>query len=202
VAQGRIVGQLLPGGLVPTAKKRSRPKRSAREIARHADQVLEEAAARARDFEKRGMRSVTLPRGELIRKLTRKTAHSPFFTQVGWGAAVRGTTFPLSFGIMNPDPWYYFEANLALCVYWGTGAGLATPGESLLLADKALGVMAIDLGTLNASPSPYYISASHVLPATLAAGNSRSEVNYFLYEMNSFDALVLLERGSLSIAIA
>ena len=187
---------------MPTSKKRSRPKRSAREIARHADQILEEAAVKAREFEKRGMRSVTLPRDQLIRKLGRKTAHSPFITQVGWGAAVRGATFPLNFGIMNPDPWYYFEANLALCVYWGTGNGLATPGESLLLADKALGVRAVELGTLNASTSLYYISADHVLPATLAAGSSRSEVNYFMYDMNSFDALVLLERGSLSIAIA
>ena len=187
---------------MPSSKKRSRPKRSAREIARHADQILEEAAAKAREYEKKGMRWVTLPRDELIKKLARKTAHSPFFTSVGWGNAVRGTTFPLSFGIMNPDPWYYFEANLGLCVYWGTGAGLAKPGESLLLADKALGVMAIELGTLNASPSPYYITANHVLPATLAGGNSRSEVNYFMYDMNSFDALVVLERGSLSIAVA
>ena len=188
---------------MPASKKRPRrPKRSARELARHADQILEEAAAKAREFEKRGMTSVTLPRDRLIRKLSGRSAHSPFFTQVGWGSAVRGANFPLSFGIMNPDPWYYFEANLALCVYWGTGNGLATPGESLLLADKALGVMAIELGILNASPSPYYISANHVLPASLAGGNSRSEVNYFLYEMNSFDAGVVLERGSLSIAIA
>ena len=187
---------------MPIAKKRSRPKRSAREIARHADQILEEAAARAREFEKKGMRWVTLPRDQLIKRLARKSAHSPFFTSVGWGPAVRGAAFVLNFGIMNPDPWYYFEANLGLCVYWGTGAGLATPGESLLLADKALGVMAIDLGTLNASTSPYYIPANHVLPAALAGGNSRSEVNYFMYDMNAFDALVVLDRGSLSVSIA
>jgi len=187
---------------VPIAKKRSRPKRSAREIARHADQILEEAAAKAREFEKKGMRCVTLPRDQLITKLARKTAHSPFFTQVGWGPAVRGATFVLNFGVMNPDPWVYSEANLGLCVYWGTGAGLATPGESLALADKALGVMAVNLGILNPSASAYYISANHALPAALAAGNSRTEVNYFMYNMDSFDALVVLERGSLSIAIA
>ena len=187
---------------MPIAKKRSRPKRSAREIARHADQILEEAAAKAREFEKKGMRSVTVQREELIRKLARKSAHSPFFTQVSWGPAVRGATFVLNFGIMNPDPWVYSEANLGLCVYWGTGAGLATPGESLLLADKALGVMAVGLGTLNPSTSAYYISANHALPATLAAGNSRSEVNFFMYDMNSFDGLVVLERGSLSVSIA
>ena len=187
---------------MPIAKKRSRPKRSAREIARHADQILEEAAAKAREFEKKGMRCVTLPRDQLLRKLARKSAHSPFFTQVGWGPAVRGANFVLNFGIMNPDPWVYFEANLGLCVYWSTGAGLATPGEALLLADKALGVMAVELGNLNPATTPYYISANHVLPAALAAGNGRSEVNYFMYDMNAFDALVVLDRGSLSIAIA
>lgn len=186
---------------MPPKRRRTKP-RSAREIARHADRILEEAAAKAKDFEEQGLRSVTLARADLVRKLSRKTAHSPFLTQIGWGRAVRGTTFPLSFGIMNPDPWPYDEGNLALCVYWGPGTGLAEPGQSLLAADPALGVQAIELGVLNASPSPYYITASHVLPATLAAGNSRSEVSYFLYAMDSFDTCVVLERGSLSVAIA
>jgi hypothetical protein len=183
-------------------KRRPTKLRFAREIARRADRILEEAAARTREFEKQGLRSVTLPRAELIRKLSGETAHSPFLTQIGWGNAVRGSTFVLNFGIMNPDPYPYSESNLGLCVYWGPGTGVADPGESLVAADKALGVLAVDLGVLNASASPYYISANHVLPATLAAGGNRSDLSYLLYLVNSFDACVVLERGSLSVAIA
>jgi hypothetical protein len=91
-------------------------RRSAREIARHADRILDEAAARAKELEKQGLRTVTLPRTELIRKLGGRTAHSPFLTQVGWGNAVRGSTFALRFGLMNPDPFPY-EDTVGLCVY-------------------------------------------------------------------------------------
>ena len=183
-------------------KRNRKTRRSAREIARHADRILAEAFVKSKEFEKRGLRTVTLPRAVLIRKLSGKAAHSPFLTSISWGNAVRGTTFPLSFGIMNPDPWAYFEANLALCVYWGTGTGVAPPGESLLAADPALGVRAVDVGILNSSPSPYYVSASHLLPATLAPGSNRSDVSYLLYAIDSFAVSVFLERGSLSVAIA
>ena len=174
----------------------------ARKLGQHADEILKEMAASARIFAKQGLRSVTLPRAELIRKLSGKTAHSPFLTQVSWGNAVRGATFGLHFGIMNPDPFAYDEANLGLSVYWGPGTGVAEPGDSLLAADRALGVLAIELGTMNGSPSPYSISASHVLPAGLAANGTRSEVSYLLYTMEAFGAGVLLERGSLSVAIS
>jgi hypothetical protein len=183
-------------------KRRRTTSRAAREITRQADRILEEAAIKTKEFEKQGLRSITLPRAELIRKLSGSTAHSPFLTQIGWGNAVRGSTFPLNFGIMNPDSWPYSENNLGLCVYWGPGTGVADPGESLLAADKALGVRAVELGILNASASPYYISASHVLPATLAAGGTRSDVSYLLYAINAFDASLVLERGSLSVAIS
>jgi hypothetical protein len=184
------------------AKQPKRPRRSAREIAKHADQILESAARKKLEYDKQGLRSVTLPRAELIEKLTGKMAHSPFLTQVGWGPAIRGANFVLNFGIMNPDPRPYDEANLGLSVYWGPANGVASPGESLLAADKALGVLAIDLGVLNPSASLYYVSANHVLPAGLAAGGSRSDVSYLLYEINAFRASVVLERGSLSVAIA
>jgi hypothetical protein len=176
--------------------------RTAREIARHAERILEEAAAAARQFEKQGIRSATLSRAELMRKLSGKTAHSPFLTQVGWGNAVRGSTFALRFGIMNPDPRPYDEATLAMCVYWGPGTGVADPGESLLAADQAFGVRAVNLGILNPSPSLQFIIADHVLPTGLAAGASRSDVSYLLYSVNAMDAGIVLERGSLSVAIA
>jgi hypothetical protein len=171
-------------------------------VARHADRILEESAARELELKAQGLRVVTLPRAELIRKLSGKTAHSPFLTQLGWGRAVRGSTFVLNFGIMNPDPLVYSEFDLGLCVYWGTGTGVGDPGVSILAADPAVGVRAIELGFLNASASPYYISADHVLPAALAAGNSRSELSYLLYLVNAFDANEVLERGSISISIA
>ena len=83
-------------------RRNRKTRRSAREIARHADTILAEAAFKSKEFEKRGLRSVTLPRARLIRKLSRKSAHSPFLTQIGWGNAVRGTTFPLNFGMHEP----------------------------------------------------------------------------------------------------
>jgi hypothetical protein len=174
----------------------------ARKIAQHADRILEELGEKSREYTRRGMRSVTLPRAELIRKLSGKTAHSPFLTGIGWSNAVRGSLFEIGFSIMNPDPMPYSEANLGLSVYWGPSTGLLEPGESVLAADPALGVFAIELGTLNASPSPYYISADHLLPVALAAGRPRSEVSYLLYTMDSWSQNVLLERGSLSVAIS
>jgi hypothetical protein len=184
-------------------KKKTRGKiSSTRKLGQHADEILKELAANSRDFAKQGMRSVTLPRAELIRKLSGKTAHSPFLTQIGWGNAVRGQMFGLRFVIMNPDPYPWDEANLGLSVYWGPGTGLVEPGDSVLNADPALGVLAIELGTLNPSATPYNISAAHALPATLAPNSTRSEVSYLLYTMNSFGPGVLLERGSLSVALS
>ncbi|MCU1549120.1 MAG: hypothetical protein JWO29_2071 [Arthrobacter sp.] len=182
-------------------RKRRPRARSTRTISRQADRILEEARARERDYESEGLRSVTISRDDLIRELTHATGHSPFLTQIGWGNAVRGSTFTLNFGIMNPDPWPYSEANLGLCVYWGVGTGIGSAGESLQIADEAIGVFAVELGTLNWSASPYYIDASHFLPTTLAPGASRIEMSYLLYEVNAFDACVVLKRGTLSIGI-
>ena len=156
--------------------RKYRPKaRSTRTISRQADRILEETRARERDYERRGLRSVTISRDELIRELTHAGEHSPFLTQIGWGPAIRGSTFYLDFGIMNPDPWYYDEGNLGLCVYWGVGTGTGSTGESLQIAEEAIGVFAVELGTLNPSTSPHIINASHFLPTTLAPGASRIE---------------------------
>jgi hypothetical protein len=175
--------------------------RSTRAISRQADRILEEARARERDYESGGFRSVTISRDDLIRELTHAGEHSPFLTQIGWGPAVRGSIFYLDFGIMNPDPWYYDEANLGLCVYWGVGAGTGSVGESLQIADGAIGVFAVELGVLNGSASPHIIDASHFLPTTLAPGASRIEMSYLLYEVNAFAACVVLKRGTLSMRI-
>jgi hypothetical protein len=182
-------------------KRKTGKIRSARKLALHADQILKEMDANARDFARQGMRSVTLPRAELIRKLGGKTANSPFLTQIGWGTAIRGSMFGLRFVIMNPDPYPWDEANLGLSVYWGPGTGLMEPGDSILAADPVIGVMAIELGTLNPSATPYNVSAAHALPAGFSATTTRNEVSYQLYTMNSFGVGTLLERGSLSIAI-
>jgi len=182
-------------------RKRRPRARSTRAIGRHADRILEEAKARERAYESRGLRSATLSRDDLIRELTHAGEHSPFLTSIGWGSAVRGSTFYLDFGIMNPDPWYYDEGNLGLCVYWGVGTGIGSVGESVQIADGAIGVFAVELGVLNWSPSPYIINASHVLPTTLAPGASRIEMSYLLYEVNAFDACVVLKRGTLSMRI-
>lgn len=182
-------------------RKRRLKARSTRAISRQADRILEEAKARKRDYESRGIRSVTISRDDLIRELTHAGEHSPFLTSIGWGSAVRGSSFYLDFGIMNPDPWYYYEGNLGLCVYWGVGTGTGSVGESLQMADPAIGVFAVELGYLNGSPTPYTINASHVLPTTLAPGASRIEMSYLLYEVNAFDACVVLKRGTLSMKI-
>lgn len=183
-------------------RRKRRPRaRSTRAISRQADRILEEARARERDYDREGFRTVTINRDDLIRELTHDTGHSPFLTQIGWGPAVRGSTFSLNFGIMNPDLGFYSEANLGLSVYWGVGTGIGSTGESLQIADEAIGVYAVELGTLNPSASPHYIDASHFLPTTLAPGGSRSELSYLLYEVNAFSACVVLKRGTLSIRI-
>ena len=106
--------------------RKYRPKaRSTRTISRQADRILEETRARERDYERRGLRSVTISRDELIRELTHAGEHSPFLTQIGWGPAIRGSTFYLDFGIMNPDPW------ITMRVIWAfafTGEWVPAPG--------------------------------------------------------------------------
>ena len=82
----------------------TRPRPTARDVAEQADRILADALKRERDYKRKGMSSVTLPRDELIRKLRGRTAHSPFHPD-RLGNPVRGSTFVLNFGLMNPDPW-------------------------------------------------------------------------------------------------
>ncbi|MBC7790683.1 MAG: hypothetical protein H7Z74_12105 [Anaerolineae bacterium] len=177
-----------------------RAKRSRREIALHADRILKVAAERAKSGEAKGLSTVILPRAELIKKLSRRSAHSPFLTHIGWGLAVRGSNFPLSFGVMNPDPWPYSDGNLGLCIYWGPAGGITEPGLSMLNADKPPGVLAVTIGYLNASPTPYDLSADHIIPLTARGG--RNDLSYLLYSTDSWQAGTLLERGSIDVIVA
>ena len=173
--------------------------RSAREIAEHADRILEEALQRKREYQRLGMTSVTISRAELIRKLSGKTAHSPFLTQIGRSNAVRGTTFLLNFGLMNPDPFPYDEENLGICYCWSDAGGLTDPGMTLLRADPSVGVRQVSLGTLNGAPMPYYLASTHDIPATFRLGPA--DLNYFLYQPDAFGPAVLLSRGTLRVVV-
>lgn len=89
-------------------KSKSRPGKrrgpSTRELTEQADRILEDALQRQREYQRLGIMSATISRAELIHKLSGKTAHSPFLTQISWSHAVRGSTFLVNFGLMNPDP--------------------------------------------------------------------------------------------------
>ena len=180
----------------PIAKPK---RRSASAIAAHADRILAEALKRARENARKGIMTVTISRAELIAKLSGKTAHSPFLTQIGWGNAVRGSNFVLNFGLMNPDPWPYSNANLAICYCWANGAGLTEPGLALLAADPTVGVRQVDMGNLNTAAMPYYLAADHALPATFQVGPA--DLNYFLYQPDSWAAAVLLTRGTIRVDV-
>ena len=122
----------------------TRPRPTARDVAEQADRILADALKRERDYKRKGMSSVTLPRDELIRKLTGRTAHSPFLTQIGWGNPVRGSTFVLNFGLMNPDPWPYDNGNLGLCFCYSDAGAVTEPGLTLLRAEPSIGVRQVD----------------------------------------------------------
>ena len=177
--------------------KQRRP--SARELARQADRILEDALEREREYQRLGMTSVTISRAELIRKLSGKTAHSPFLTQVGRSNAVRGSTFLVNFGLMNPDPFPYDESNLGICYCWADAGGLTDPGMTLLRADPSVGVRQVPIGTLNAAPMPYYLSSTHGIPAAFRLGPA--ELNYFMYQPDPFGAAVLLTRGTMKMEV-
>ena len=175
--------------------KRRRPS-AARDLAEHADRILEEALEHEREYERVGMTSVTISRAELIRKLSGRTAHSPFITQIGQSGAVRGSTFLLNFSVMNPDASVvYTESNLGICYCWADAGGLSDPGMTLLRADPTVGVRQVPIGILNSAPMPYNLSSTHLIPATFRLGPA--DLNYFLYLPNPFGDTVLLSRGTL-----
>jgi hypothetical protein len=146
------------------------------------------------------MTSVTIPRAELILNLSGKTAHSPFLTQIGMSNAVRGATFLISFGVMQPDGWMvYSEANLGLCYCWSDAGGLTDPGLTLFRADPTVGVIQVDIGTLNSAPMPYNLSSTHHIPSSFRLGPA--DLNYFLYMPDAFGPAVLLKRGTLRVVV-
>ena len=178
----------------------TRPRPTARDVAEQADRILADALKRERDYKRKGMSSVTLPRDELIRKLRGRTAHSPFLTQIGWGNPVRGSTFVLNFGLMNPDPWPYDNGNLGLCFCYSDAGALTEPGLTLLRAEPSIGVRQVDLGTLNTAPMPYLLTANHTIPAGFRVGPA--DLDYFLYTPDSWAAGALLMRGTIRLDVA
>jgi hypothetical protein len=181
----------------PSARKRSRSARSV--IAEQADRILAEALEREREYQRLGMVTVTISREELVRKLTRRGAHSPFLTQISRSNAVRGTTFLMNFGLMNPDPWPYDELNLGLCYCWSDAGAITDAGSALLRADPALGIRQVAIGTLNAAPMPYSLSTLCDIPAGFRLGPA--DVNWFLYQPNVFDVGILLSRGTMRVVV-
>lgn len=176
------------------------PRRSARAIAEHADRILEEARQREQEYARLGMTTVTISREELIRNLSGKTAHSPFLTQIGRSNAVRGATFLISFGLMQPDGFLvYDDGNLGLCYCWSDAGGLTTPGSTLLRAEPSIGVVQVELGTLNAAVMPYILSSTTLIPTTFRLGPA--ELNYFLYLPDPFGPAVLLKRGTMRLVV-
>ena len=184
-------------------KPKSRPGKrrgpSARELAEQADRILADALEREQEYLRLGLTTVTISRVELIRKLSGKTAHSPFLTQISRSNAVRGSTFLVNFGVMNPDPWYYDEGTLGICYCWADAGGLTDPGMTLVRADPSVGIRQVTVGTLNAAPMPYYLSSTHSIPATFRLGPA--ELNYFMYQPHPFEAAVLLTRGTLKMEV-
>jgi hypothetical protein len=183
----------------PKSRPAKRRRASARELAQQADRILEDALQREREYSRMGMISVTISRAELIRKLSGKTANSPFLTQISRSNAVRGSTFLLNFGVMNPDSWPYDEANLGICYCWSDAGGLTDPGSTLLRADPSIGVRQVPIGILNAAPMPYYLSSTHDIPANFRLGPA--DLNYFMYEPNAFGPAVLLSRGTMRLVV-
>jgi hypothetical protein len=192
-----------PRWIVVSRKPKSRPHKrrrpSARELAKQADRILQEALEREQEYQRLGMTTVTISRAELIRKLSGKTAHSPFLTQISRSGAVRGSTFLLNFGLMNPDALVYQESNLGLCYCWADAGGLTDPGLTLLRADPSVGVRQVPIGTLNSAPMPYYLSSTHDIPATFRLGPA--ELNYFMYHPHAFEPAVLLTRGTMKMEV-
>ncbi len=176
-----------------------RPRLGRRELAEWADRILEDASEHEREFERKGMTSRTLPRAELIEKLSGRTAHSPFLTQIGLGAPVRGSILVLQFGLMNPDSWPYWIANMGLCFCYADAGALSDPGSALLRAEPSVGVQQVDFGYLNAATTPYYLSADHLIPAGFRAGPA--DLNWYLYAPDAFAPGVLLQRGTIRIEV-
>jgi hypothetical protein len=190
--------------VVKRRSKRPRPKHprsSAREIATHADRILAQAREHEERYTRLGMKTVTISREELIRNLKGQTAHSPFLTQIAYSNAVRGATFLIDFGVMQPEGWMvYEEANLGICYCWSDAGGLSDPGLALLNAEPTVGVIQVSIGTLNSAPMPYMLSSTHLIPSTFRLGPA--DLNYFFYMPDAFGSAVLLKRGTIRVVVS
>jgi hypothetical protein len=185
----------------PKPPTRKGPRRSAREVAQQADRILEEARRREEEYARLGMTTVTISRADLILGLSGKTAHSPFLTWISYSNAVRGATYLINFGVMQPDWWIvYSESNFGLCYCWSDAGGLMDPGLALLRAEPTVGVVQVDIGTLNYAPMPYTLSSTHLIPSTFRLGPA--DLNYFLYQPDPFGPAVLLKRGTIRVVVA
>jgi hypothetical protein len=185
----------------PKSPSRKGPRRSARDIAQHADRILAHARKEQEEHARMGMTTVIISREELIQNLSGKTAHSPFLTAIGYSNAVRGANFLINFYVMQPDGWMvYSEANLGLCYCWSDAGGLSEPGLALLNAEPSVGVIQVPLGYLNAAPMPYSLSSTHLLPSNFRLGPA--DLNYFLYMPAAFDAAELLKRGTIRLVVS
>jgi hypothetical protein len=183
----------------PQRPLKKKPRRSAREIAKHADQILQEMARREQEYARLGLVTATISREELIRNLGGKTAHSPFLTSISRSGAVRGATFLINFDLMQPDPFAYDEMNLGLCYCWSDAGGLMDAGTTLLNGDASVGTIQVPIGILNGASMPYSLSSTHDIPSTFRLGPA--DLNYFLYLPNAFDSAVLLKRGTMRVVV-
>jgi hypothetical protein len=185
----------------PKSSPKKGPRRSARAIAEHADRILLEARLRDQEYARLGLRTETISRADLIAGLSGTSAHSPFITQIGMSGAVRGATFLINFVIMQPDSSIvYSENNLGLCYCWSDAGGLLDPGQNLLVAEPSVGVIQIDIGTLNATPMPYTFSSTHLIPSSFRLGPA--DLNYFLYMPDPWGPAVLLKRGTMRVVVS
>jgi hypothetical protein len=184
----------------PNKSSARKPRRTARDIARQADHILEAAREQEQGYARLGLTTVTISRKELILGLSGKTAHSPFITQISYGGAVRSATFLVNFGIMQPDSWMvYSESNLGLCYCWSDGGGLADVGQTLLLAEPSVGIIQVDIGYINSAAMPQTLSSTHLIPTDFRVGPA--DLNYFLYMPDPFGPAVLLKRGTLRLVV-
>jgi hypothetical protein len=185
----------------PKTSGKKGPRRSTRAIGQQADRILLEARLREQEYARLGLRTETISRSELINGLSGKTAHSPFITQIGMSGAVRGATFLINFVIMQPDAGFvYDDNNLGLCYCWSDAGGLMDPGQNLLIAEPSVGLIQVDIGTINSTPMPYTISSTHFIPSTFRLGPA--DLNYFLYLPDPWGEAVLLKRGTMRVVVS
>ena len=179
----------------------TRPRPTARDVAEQADRILADALKRERDYKRKGMSSVTLPRDELIRKLRGQdrplaVPHPDRLGQSRAGIDVRAELRahepgPVAVRQREPRP---------VLLLLGCRRRDGARADALLRAEPSVGIRQVDLGTLNTAPMPYLLSANHTIPAGFRVGPA--DLDYFLYTPDSWAAGVLLMRGTIRLDVA